>query len=198
MQTYSHFLITAVLRSRIQRSQTVAPGKAFLLGSVLPDVPLFLLTAGFIIARQINAGANDEFLFGPAYDALYFTNPWWITGHNLFHGPLLILLYAAVGYALTRQTTRPAWQKWGWSLLSLALGCGLHSFIDILTHVEDGPLLFFPLNWTVRFHGPVSYWDPAHGGRIFGPIEHLLDLMLLGYLGWQWRLARRQKQAVVG
>lgn len=196
MQTYSHFLITAVLRHRIQRQQADLPGKALLLGSVMPDIPLFLLTAGYIISRQLNASASDEFVFGPTYDALYFTNPWWITGHNLFHGPLLILLYAAVGYGLTRQTARPAWQKWGWPLLWFAVGCGLHSLIDILTHVNDGPLLFFPLNWTIRFHAPISYWDPAHGGRIFSPIEHLLDLVLLGYLGWQWRLARRQQQGV--
>lgn len=32
----------------------------------------------------------------------------------------------------------------------------------------------------------VSYWDPAYGGRIFGPLEHLLDLSLSVYLLVAW------------
>ena len=196
MQTYSHFLITAVFRDRMEHKKVVLSGKALLLGSVLPDVPLFLLTIGFMISRRLNAGADNEFLFGPSFDTLYFTNPWWISGHNLFHAPLLILLYAAIGYALMRQTARPKWQKWGWPIIWFAAGCGLHSLIDILTHVDDGPVLFFPLNWTYRFRAPVSYWDPRHGGRIFGPLEHLLDVILLFFLGRQWWRARQAKKAV--
>lgn len=198
MQTYSHLLITAVLGDQIRQKRAVNPGTAFLLGSVLPDVPLFFLTAGYFVSRRVNAGAADEFLFGASFDALYFTNPWWIAAHNLFHAPLLILLYAGVGYGLLRQTAHPGWRKWGWPLIWLAAGCGLHGLIDIFTHVNDGPVLFFPLNWTYRFQAPISYWDPRHGGRIFGPIEHLFDLALLMYLGRRWRLERRQRKAVGG
>lgn len=194
MQTYSHLLVTAVLADQIRQKKAVAPGKAFLLGAVLPDIPLFFLTAGYFISRQLNSGASGEFLFGAAYDTLYFTNPWWIAGHNLFHAPLLIALYAGIGYLLLRQTTRPGWQPWGRALLWLAAGLGLHSLIDIWTHVLDGPALFFPLNWTYRFRAPISYWDPQYGGRIFGPLEHLLDLILLVYLGKRWRRERQQRR----
>lgn len=193
MQTYSHLLVTAVIAVQIEQKRAVKPGKTFLLGSVLPDIPLFSLTAGYIISRQVNPGRGDEFLFGASYDALYFTNPWWIAGHNLFHAPLLILLVAAVGYGLLRQTARPGWQSWGRPLIWLAAGFGLHSLMDIWTHVNDGPVLFFPLNWTVRFHAPVSYWDPRYGGRMFAPLEHLLDLILFAFLGRCWWQARQRR-----
>jgi hypothetical protein len=162
-----------------------------LFGSILPDIPLFILTVGFIIAHQLNPNPADPSLFGSAYDTLYFTNPWWIAGHNLFHGPLLILLYGGIGYGLMRQTVRPSWQKWGGPLLWLAVGCGLHTLIDIFTHVTDGPVLFFPLNWHYRFFAPVSYWDPQYGGRTFAIFEHLLDALLVGWLIWQWMKRRR-------
>ena len=51
--------------------------------------------------------------------------------------------------------------------------------LDILTHVDDGPVLFFPFEWQLRFISPVSYWDPRYHGRIFGFFEHTLDAVLL-------------------
>ena len=190
MQTYSHLLITAVLRDQLIKRDIAQPGRAFLVGSVLPDVPLLLLTIGYMAVRQ--SGPAGE-LFGASYDQLYFHNPWWIAGHNLFHAPLLLLVYGLIGYW--------GWQRgrrWGPVLFWLAAGCGLHALIDIFTHVTDGPVLFFPLNWTYRFRAPVSYWDPAYGGRIFAPVEHLLDLILVLYLLLNLRRGRRRKKLPVG
>lgn len=79
-------------------------------------------------------------------------------------------------------------------MLWFALGAGLHSAIDILTHAGDGPLLLFPLNWTYRFSSPVSYWDPEYYGRIFAPIEHVLDVVLLIYIFVNWRRNRAGTQ----
>ena len=196
MQTYSHYLITAVLKDQIEQKKAVSPSKALLIGSFLPDVPLFILTIGYFISRLANPATADGFLFDQTYDALYFNNPWWIFGHNLFHAPLPILFYAAIGYALLRQTARPGWQKWGWPLIWLAVGCGLHSVIDIFTHVTDGPVLFFPFNWTYRYPAPVSYWDPQYGGRTFAIVEHLLDLVLIIYVVRRWRIKRKQTKGV--
>jgi membrane-bound metal-dependent hydrolase YbcI (DUF457 family) len=190
MQTYSHFLITAVLGDRLKKKEITFSNKALLVGSFLPDIPLFLLTIGYFVYRQTNAAISDDFIFGPNYDQLYFENPWWILGHNLFHAPLLILLYGVIGWFAWRRG-RP----WGLVLLWFAIGCGLHSIIDIFTHVDDGPVLFFPLNWSYRFPAPVSYWDPEHGGRIFGPLEHLLVLILLNYFLLNWIRNRRLKKA---
>lgn len=191
MQTQSHFLLTAVLRDQLKKRKVAEPGKAALLGAVLPDMPLLLLTLGYAVYRQTDPVLAEEFIFGPTYDALYFENPWWITGHSLFHSPVLVALYAAIGYwALQRG------RRWGAPLLWFAAGCGFHAFIDILTHVNDGPLLFFPFNWTMRFTAPISYWDPNNGGRIFGLIENGLNLLIILYFGVQWWLKRRNRLAV--
>jgi hypothetical protein len=77
----------------------------------------------------------------------------------------------------------------------------LHTLIDIPLHVTDGPLLLFPLNWTLRYRSPVSYWDPSFYGREWSIFEHLLDAVLLIYLfiryrpTWQaWRQQRKQRK----
>ncbi len=188
MQTYSHFLLTAVLGDRLKKKEITISNKALLIGSFLPDVPLLLLTIGYAISRQFNPDIPDEFIFGPNYDRLYFENPWWILGHNLFHAPLLIMLYGTIGWFAMKRG-----RNWGKVLFWFAIGCGFHSVIDIFTHVHDGPVLFFPLNWTYRFAAPISYWDPEHGGRIFAPLEHLLVLIMLLYFATNWWRKRQMK-----
>ncbi len=183
MQTYSHFLMTAALnRGLIRRGTVPVRSWALLLGSVLPDLPLFLLTIGFFAYRQwVRPDLLSEFVFGSSYDALYFTNPFWISGHNLLHAPPLIALYLALGYWGTRHG-----RGWGPSLIWFAVGCGLHSLVDILTHHNDGPLLLFPFNWSLRFHSPVSYWERAYYAGIVAPLEHLMDLLIVGSFGVTW------------
>jgi membrane-bound metal-dependent hydrolase YbcI (DUF457 family) len=181
MQTYTHLIMTAAAYRGLKDIKTAVPSKAFLWGAVLPDLPLVLLTIGYFIFRRYDPLLSQEFIFGPTYDALYFTNPWWIVGHNLLHAPPMVGLYALVGYLGQRRG-----YGWGRPLLWFAAGCGLHSFVDILTHVNDGPLLFFPFEWQTRFESPVSYWDPTYGGRVFTLFEHGLNLVLLGYLGLSW------------
>ena len=66
------------------------PLSAVLLGSVAPDIPLYLLSIG--------GGAYYTWVKGmPASDAankiwgeLYFNDPWWISLHNLLHSPLML------------------------------------------------------------------------------------------------------------
>ena len=105
---------------------------------------------------------------------LYFQDPWWIAVTSLLHAPLIILLLGYVGH---RRRDRRAGARLYW----FALGCGLHSLIDILTHRDDGPVLLFPFEWSYRIPAPISYWDPRYGGRIFAPIELAVDLVLIGY-----------------
>jgi hypothetical protein len=58
----------------------------------------------------------------------------------------------------------------------------VHSIIDILTHYNDGPVLFFPFDWHTRFYSPVSYWDRAHHANQFFWVELGLNIVLLAYL----------------
>lgn len=188
MQTYSHFLMTAVLNDSLKSRGLPVHTKALLLGSFIPDVPLFVLTLGYFAYRAwFDPRLPGEHIFGPRYDTLYFHHPLWITGHNLFHAPLLIALMLVVGYYLG---LRPQ-KKWGVALFWFAVACGFHSLVDIFTHHDDGPLLFFPFNWDYRFSAPISYWDSRYGGRIFAPLEHLLDLTILVYFAVIWALRRK-------
>ena len=89
----------------------------------------------------------------------------------------MLILYGLIGYWGLKQG-----KKWGAPLLWFSIGAGFHTTIDILTHVDDGPLLFYPFDWQTRFTAPISYWDPKHGGRIFAILEHILDVLLIIFL----------------
>ena len=190
MQTQSHLLMTAALRIPLQRRGIDVHTTAFLLGSFLPDIPLFVLS---LIFGVFSAVAEGGMMSGPAmaeYDRLFFTDPLWIVPHNFFHAPLILAGIFVIGLLLQRRGS-----KWGNWLVWFALAAALHTGIDILTHHNDGPLLFFPFDFHTRFASPLSYWDPDHYGRIFARFEMAFDLLLMGYLlvGW-WR--RRRQQSV--
>jgi hypothetical protein len=215
LQTYSHVIITAVLNRVLKDQQPHNPAdatklmlagrelpplnsRALLLGSFAPDIPLILLTIIFL-ASDLLAGRRpgpdvDPSQFNVAYlfDYLYFHNRWVMTLQNLFHGPIVILLYMALGYVAWRRAL-----KWGATLFWFAVSCALHTLIDIPLHTDDGPLLFFPFYWETRFHSPISYWDPAYYGNYWSMFEHLLVLSLLFYLVVDWWRRRRLAKAVI-
>ncbi|MEZ4708255.1 MAG: hypothetical protein R3A44_13675 [Caldilineaceae bacterium] len=212
MQTYSHYIVTAALnRVWKKREQgggplmlagyTLPPVKTapLMLGSILPDIPLILLSFGAIGYDRMH-GIEMSFDNDPAhsltawlFDYAFF-NVWWVKAlHNLFHAPLMVLAYLGIGYWLWRRG-----RAWGASLFWLAVACLIHTAIDIPLHYDDGPLLLFPINWTLRFYSPVSYWDPRRYGNIVAPLEHLLILGLLVYLALGWRRDRAlRRQAAV-
>jgi hypothetical protein len=174
VQTYSHLLITAVLGRNVFRGKRTA----LLAGSVAPDLPLGLLTVGYVLDRRlVRPHLPDKTRCSPTYNDLYFNNPWWIAAHNSLHAPLPLLALGLIGYY---------WRRTGWGnwLFWFAVGCAGHTAVDLLTHADDGPVLTFPLGWRTRFHSPISYWDAAHYGRTFRLLEHLLDVLLVLYL---WR-----------
>lgn len=65
----------------------------------------------------------------------------------------------------------------GWTRAETA-----RSTVDIFTHVDDGPLLLFPLNWTLRFHSAVSYYDDRYYGAIFQQVDLFLNCVFIVYL----------------
>jgi hypothetical protein len=154
MQTYSHFLITAVGQERLKRRGLAVSTAAVLIGSVLPDLPFTLLTLTFMAyytwfaPLPVSGQSVMEYLH---FD-LYFNDPLWIAGHNFFHAPLILLTLGGLGWWAIRQQ-----RQWGRVLFWFAIGAGLHSFIDVFTHHNDGPLLLFPFNWQWRFPSPISY-----------------------------------------
>lgn len=189
MNTPSHFLMTAALERALPRVPIVT--SAFLLGSVAPDLALWLLSIGGAIYYHGILGWSVADTARMMFDYLYFQNPVWIAAHNLLHSPILLML----GLALTWRSRRNIGSLSRW-LFWFFLACLFHSIVDIFTHVDDGPLLLFPLNWTTRFHSPVSYWDDRYYGKEFQQFEQLLNVVLLIYWGspFLYRSIRRWRR----
>jgi hypothetical protein len=103
--------------------------------------------------------------------------------------PALGIIYAIL---LWRFVDKPNTRRHWW--LSFVFGCMVHSVIDIFTHYNDGPVLFFPFNWHIRFHSPVSYWDRAHYADQFFWVELGINIVLFGYLFLPKLIQRFKKQ----
>ncbi|GAB4524610.1 MAG: hypothetical protein Fur0018_08370 [Anaerolineales bacterium] len=175
MNTPSHLIITAALHKKAAR--TDIPRSAVLWGSVMPDVPLGILSLAVSLYYRFILRQNPADVMETVFHQAYFHNPWWIAAHNFLHSPLALELYLAVLWRYRRQPGgRGHWALW------FVADCLLHTALDIPVHFDDGPLLFWPLNWQTRFHSPVSYWDPAHYGLPFSIFEGLLDIALLGWM----------------
>lgn len=160
-----------------KKRTTSIPWIAVLLGSFMPDVPLGILSlAATFYFRQV-LGDQSPDLMENVLHPLYFNNPFWLAATSILHSPLALSVYLILLWRWRSQTGKV--QHW---LFWFFASSGLHAIIDILTHFDDGPLLFWPLNWNIRFHSPISYWDPAHFGREFLIFEVLLDVALLSYL----------------
>jgi len=172
----THLVINAAIQKKFGVKFKVAKS-AFLWGSVLPDLPFGLLGWGTyayyrFILQQDTSGVMENVIH---YS--YFNNPWWIAAHNFLHSPTALIIYAILLWRFVGKTgTRGHW----W--LSFVFGCMVHSVIDILTHFNDGPVLFFPFDWRTRFYSPISYWDKAHYASQFIYFEVGLNLVLIGYL----------------
>ena len=165
MQTFSHFIITAAVGKTLDlKNRSSITG--CLIGSVLPDVPLMLLTAYTYLTTST---LTETHL---VMHNNYATNPLWIASHNIFHSFIVLGLIAIFAFSLYRT-------KIGKLLLWLAIAASLHTVIDIFTHHSDGPYFLFPLSWTIRFESPVSYWDTAYYGGVFRIFEYGLDIGLL-------------------
>ncbi len=202
MQTYSHLLIAAVLRKTIKHRTAGNKhlpdfrSSALMFGAVLPDLPLIVTTLVCLVVDWFNKlpmPSSDNpvtgSVTGQLFNDWFFNNPWVIAEHNVFHSPTSLVMLGSLAYWLWLKNKRYAG-----GIVWLMIGCMLHTLCDIPVHHDDGPLLFFPLNWDYRYMSPISYWDPARYGRAFVIFEHLMDLCLLTMLTWQfvtWRRSRR-------
>lgn len=175
MNTPTHFLMTAALHQALPRVPIVT--SAFLLGSVAPDLPLWLLSVGGGLYLHYGLGWDMATTAHFMFDDLYFYNPVWLASHNFLHAPLLLILGLTIVWRSRCHIGSS--QRW---LFWFFLACLLHSVVDIFTHVDDGPLLFFPFNWTFRFRSAISYWDDRYHGQTVQQIEQLMDLGFLIYL----------------
>lgn len=176
MRTFSHAIVTTA----IGRKAEVGRGSllAFVLGSVLPDLPVGVL---MVLALLKNPDMEEAMVI---MDRAFYSSPFWITLHNTPHSFVAMGVISLLGYMLLQK-------RLGRWLLWYAAGTVLHIFIDVFTHATDGPLFLYPLS-DYRFQSPVSYWEPAYYGEIFTLLEYGLDALLLLYLGIGFWRSRRQ------
>ncbi|MEW4530062.1 metal-dependent hydrolase [Maioricimonas sp. JC845] len=177
MKTPSHLLMTVAAAKRWGTAEV--PRMAVWLGAVAPDLPLYVLTFSGLWFFHYWQGWTLRESARHIFGTLYFSDPGWIACHNLLHSPTSLAMGLVLAKLAQRRWPRAA-RWWTWFLVA----CLFHSVVDILTHHDDGPLLFWPIDWTTRFASPVSYWDPAHFGREFSRLELALDVVLLAYLVW--------------
>jgi len=185
-------LINAAVGKKLEQYGIRPMYTALVIGSFMPDIPLTLLSVGFIGWHGLGGGAlTASDAANIAFYDYFYNDPFWVSAHHLFHAPLLILLWLAVGWWFGVRGGR----TWGMWLFWFAVGNALHTALDIPTHHNDGPLLLFPLNWELRFASPVSYWDPNAYGIPFTILELTIDLMLSIFFFKAWR-KRRQSRAM--
>lgn len=194
MQTLSHFLITAFVNQQVQQRRRMPlpiHTPALLLGAVLPDIPFTLLTMGYgLYYKWLGHTPTGESPMVYMHFTLFFEDPIWIISHNFLHSLIINGLLLAVGYWALRLGHR-----WGRPVFWLAFSIQAHTLIDIVTHHSDGPLLFFPLNWSYRFPAPISYWEAEYYGPVVILVETAINISISGYflVRWlrQWRASAR-------
>lgn len=172
MITTTHIVTNALIARRWP--DKVGSSKAFIVGGFAPDVGLTLMSAGAAIVLPITRDMTRSEALQYGFDELFFTSKWWIAAANLFHSPVVVgALLLASGRLSGAMAQR---------VRSFALGAALHIALDVPVHVNDGPVLLWPLNWDYRFESRFSYWDSNHYGNWIGPIDMGITVVGGAYL----------------
>lgn len=177
MNTPSHILLGAALFARRDRPDVTLAAFA---GGLVPDLALLLMYSSGVWLF----GLSERVVFG----TLYFTGGW----QQVFLADHSFLLWG--GLVLGGIVFRAA-------AVAAFGGAGLvHAATDFLLHNSDARPQLLPLtDWV--FRSPVSYWDPAHYGAIFAPIEAglvvVLTIVLLRRLRRWWEIALTLAAALV-
>lgn len=162
MNTPAHLMIGLAVCARRKVSHS---GKFAALGSLLPDLSLYLLAGAALFIFNIPA----ERVFGD----LYFS-PEWQTVFAIDNSFIIwVLIFAA---ALTMR-----------HLPMIALsGAGLlHLATDFPLHNEDARRHFWPISDWV-FESPLSYWDSHHHAAAVAPFGLLAILIAAAVLWVRW------------
>lgn len=134
---------------------------AVLLGSLLPDLSIFILF-GWARANGI-----------PQYEiwrTIYWQEPWQTLSAISNSVPiwLAVLMLALFGRSKL--------------VVAAAAAVLIHIALDFPVHAGDAHKHFWPLtNW--RFHSPLSYWDPGHHSRYVMLAELMLCIGCIVVLG---------------
>lgn len=188
MITTTHVVTNALLARRGKAQGQAAPiiVKAgwFIAGGLAPDVGLTLLSAGAAVYFPLVENMTRAEALEHAFSNLFFNDWRWISVQNTLHSPVVL----GAMYGLGRLTKSKA-------TMAFALGCLLHTTMDIPVHHDDGPLVLFPLNWDFRVESPVSYWDRDHYAAIVAPIDLAVTVIGGASLAWRYVQGRRETRS---
>jgi len=150
--------------------------KAVVIGAAVPDGPVIVVGTAIGALCHVN-GRPD--LFKPVMDAVYFGDTGLGDAHSFLHSPANLVLIA-IGVYLMRPFFRGV-SDW---LGCFLLGAVSHAVLDVLTHVEDAPLMLWPFSLEFRWPGPVSHWDHRYYGDIVTVAEIGLWAAVAILVGW--------------
>ena len=168
MKTPTHVAINYLLFSKLGVDNRYR--KYFLLGGALPDIPICLVFAGLLI---VTGNVNETV---DAFRVLYEGSAVMIGLHNVLHSPISLGILLIVSECTGLY--KPA-------IKIFIAGCFSHSVIDIYTHVDDGPLMFWPFDLESRFTSRISHWDPNYSGQWVLAIEVGILLITLAVIYYQ-------------
>jgi len=149
-----------------------------ILGALAPDATLFLM-----VGMGKLQGVPDAVIFG-----LWYRLPLWQGLATVSNSVPLYLAVLAMAW-----TVRHRWPRAAAFTLVFALAALLHALTDLPLHHDDGRPHFWPFSDWV-FVSPVSYWDPAHHGRIWSVIELALAAATIVIC---WRALRHRAWRIV-
>lgn len=147
------------------------PASAVVAGSIAPDLPIMTAFAGISVWTYLTGDGGSTI---DAFRAAYANDPLLVANHQLLHAPFS--LAALIAAALVAGFINRALGFW---LRSFLYGAMAHSLVDIFTHVDDGPLLLWPFEATVRYASPISHWDLNHCAALCIFVETIVCLWAL-------------------
>lgn len=162
MNTPAHLLVGLAVCSRKEAPNT---GRMAALGSLAPDLSLYLMAGAALFILQIPPSrVFGELYFSAAWQAVFAVdNSFLIWGAGL---AAALYLRSAPGIALT----------------SAGL---LHIATDFPLHHDDARRHFWPLSDWV-FESPLSYWDSDHNAAFVAPITLLAVLISAAVIWRRW------------
>ena len=173
MNTQTHLLLATALLARPRGDGgTPARNAAVLAGALAPDLGVY----GLFVWSKLAGVPESE-----VWRRIYFAEPMQAVQAVLNSVPLYALLLVTGALLLAPGRAGPEGRGW-WSFVAtrsalglFALAALIHLAGDLPVHADDAHRHFWPLtDW--RFHSPVSYWDPSHGGAWFAFVEGALGI----------------------
>ncbi|MEO1591115.1 MAG: hypothetical protein AAFU71_07465 [Cyanobacteria bacterium J06632_22] len=173
MNTPTHAILNLALLGKKSRPGWNSP---IIWGGLIPDLAMFV----FFGWATLGTDMTSSQIWNEAY-----YQPFWQDIFDFWNSIPLALLGVGIGLWLRR---RKRFRQLGTLLAVCCASVFLHCLVDLPTHAEDAHRHFWPLS-NYRFESPLSYWDPAKGGRFFAVFELGLALGLSVYV-FRWLRSR--------